>query len=139
MFTLYRTFYGFNLGHFIWDEILPQFSLLDAFDLVGTKTMNVPLFVELPNKIDAWYRCHPNFRPRYEDCVKMYHIWFPPLMNVATDPSSGDLLRTGNWLQGKDAVGVGLSNEGYHVDNATIAKRREKIQKTSLFGRKYND
>jgi len=129
VFTLYRTFYGFNLGHFIWDEILPQFSLLDIFDLVGPQTRHVPLFVELPNKIDAWYRCHPKFRPRYDDCVKMYHKWFPPLMNVLTDPFSGDIMRTGNWLQGEDAVGIGLNNK-YPNDIAALTERSAKIEKT---------
>ena len=72
VFTLYRTFYGFNLGHFIWDEVLPQFNLLDIFDLVGKQTRHVPFFVELPNRIDEWYRCHPKFRPRFDECVKKY-------------------------------------------------------------------
>lgn len=138
VFTLYRTFYGFNLGHFTWDEILPQFVLLDTFDLVGTRTRHVPFFIEVLTKIDGWHRCHPKFQSRYDDCVTMYRKWFPPLLNVLTDPSSGDILRTGNWLQGNDAIGVGLKNDNT-IDNATIAKRREKIRKTRLLGRKYNE
>ena len=138
VFTLYRTFYGFNLGHFIWDEVLPLFSLLDMFDLAGAQTRHVPLFVELP-KNDEWYRCHPNFQPRFDDCIKMYRKWFPPLMNVLTDPVSGDILRTGNWLQGRDAIGMGLNNK-YVCDNATIAKRSAKSEKTlALSGRHYNE
>jgi hypothetical protein len=114
-FLLYQPYHGFNLGHLIWDDFLSLFSLLDLFHKSEDPTVQaVPLFVELPNKKkkknyggpDNLYRCSPHNFVKWNMCVKMYKRAFPSLMGILPDSCSGDILRTGNWLLGENAIGV---------------------------------
>jgi hypothetical protein len=131
-FLLYQPFHSMNIGHFIWDDLLSLFSLLDLFDLVdGTYSDDdnvplvqpVPFFVELAdreNKInfggpDPLWRCSPANHVKWNQCVKVYRKHYAALFGTLADRCSGDLLRTGNWLRGRGAIGA-------WKDSATSAK-----------------
>ena len=111
VFLLYQPFYSFNLGHFFWDDVLSLFSMLDAFGMTGlhendSKTVPLPFYVELGKKSDPYYRCNVNSRSlidRWKKCTKMYRRKYPFVFRCETH-SSGDILRTGNWLQGMSGM-----------------------------------
>jgi hypothetical protein len=116
-FLLYQPYHSRNIGHFIWDDLLSLFSLLDLFGVTQDEgATHVPLFVERTEKLksggvkpfggsDPFYRCSPwNWR-KWNDCVKVYRRHLEVLIGIRPD-CSGDILRTGNWLRGEDAIGV---------------------------------
>lgn len=130
VFLLYKTFSSHQLGHFVWDDLLALFSLLDLFGLTSQEHDHVdddeqhqqqsyqpiPFFVEnVP--LDKWdkriarrigiggrdleYRCSPwNFRT-WKACRQVYAKYFAPLFGIATK-EDGDILRTGNWHRNFD-------------------------------------
>lgn len=119
---LWQPTYSFNHGHFMWDDVLPLFSMLDRFGMadpgireeMAHVPQHIPLFVEYPldglspsrtaartrmARHDPYYRCSPAFEPRWsKSCLPAFSRWFEGLLGVQTGPD-GDILRTGNWLQ----------------------------------------
>ena len=112
-FLLYQPFHSQNIGHFVWDDLLSLFSMMDLFDMAEGSVQPIPLFVELPDKHsrtnyngpDNQWRCSPSNHLKWKNCVKVYRKLFPQLFGFATD-CSGDVLRTGNWLRGEESIGV---------------------------------
>jgi hypothetical protein len=122
--TLYHPFHSFNIGHLLWDDIESVFSLYDR--LVGYETplssssnsiaddLIIPFHVEIPNGKkarnygggDPFYRCSPANHVKYNKCTKMYRRVFGNFTGILVDKCSGDLLRSGNWLMGDEAIGV---------------------------------
>ena len=39
IFLLYQPYHGFNFGHFLWDDLLPLFSMMDLFDMADKDGM----------------------------------------------------------------------------------------------------
>jgi hypothetical protein len=108
LFLLYHPFYSFNFGHFIWDDLLGLFSMMDIFSLKDDEITHIPLMVEFPGQ-DSYYRCQAqlkgiNMNGRWDQCAKMYQKMFPFLLRSETH-STGDILRTNTWLKGMDDVG----------------------------------
>jgi hypothetical protein len=103
---LYRPFHSFNIGHFVWDDMLALFSMLDLFHHGDDDTKQiVPFYMEMASSLkDATYMCSPAVIEKWAKCVKTYRNMFPQFMGIETH-CSGDILRTGNWLQGPNAVG----------------------------------
>jgi hypothetical protein len=116
-FLLYQPFHSRNIGHFIWDDLLSLFSLLDLFGVAQDEgATHVPLFVERTEKLknggvkhfggsDPFYRCSPWNWQKWKSCVKVYRKHLEPLIGIRPD-CSGDIFRTGNWFRGEDAIGV---------------------------------
>jgi hypothetical protein len=51
-FLLYQPFHRRNIGHFIWDDLLSLFSLLDQVGVAQDEgATHVPLFVERTEKL----------------------------------------------------------------------------------------
>lgn len=104
VFLLFQPSHSENFGHFLWDDLLSLFSLMDLFELQDIANPAVPFFVEQRGKAkgfggkDPLFRCSPRNAERWENCTKMYKRCFPSLMGIATD-CSGDIIRTGNFLQ----------------------------------------
>jgi hypothetical protein len=118
-FLLFHPFHSMNLGHFIWDDLLSLFSLLDLFDLAQDENIQpVPLFVEFTNQRkqhnyggdDTQYRCSPKNLAKWVLCVKTFRKFYPQLFGIKTD-CTGDILRTGNWLRGEENIGAWKSQE----------------------------
>lgn len=123
LFLLYHPFYSFNFGHFIWDDLLGLFSMMDMFSMndIGGRGGDdnllsqqskekqiIPLMVEFAGQ-DSYHRCQAqlkriNMYGRWDQCTKMYQKMFPPLLRIETH-STGDILRTNTWLRGMDNVG----------------------------------
>jgi hypothetical protein len=118
-FLLYQPFHSRNIGHFIWDDLLSLFSLLDQFNVAQEEgATHVPLFVERTDVnpkngqvkhgfggTDPFYRCSPWNWKKWNGCVKVYRKHLETLMGIRPD-CSGDIFRTGNWFRGEDAIGV---------------------------------
>lgn len=114
VFVLYLPSYSFNLGHLVFDDMLSIFSMLHMFGyaLESSSSQPIPLFVERPNEAlgvnfgsrDPFWRCHPS-HDRWSKCISMWKRVYPSLLGVTPDPTSGDILRTGNWLRGGAAIG----------------------------------
>jgi hypothetical protein len=123
LFLLYHPFYSFNFGHFIWDDLLGLFSMMDIFsmtddELVSHQTI-IPLMVEFPGQ-DSYHRCQAQLQGihmngRWDQCAKMYQKLFPSLLRSETH-STGDILRTNTWLKGMD-------NVGYWVNSRSVQDR----------------
>lgn len=87
VFLLYKLSYVFNFGHFVFDDLLSLFSLLDIFgyasDEVGNPSLSTiyqHIPVTFPNEEhDFFYRC--NHHSRWKECVEMYKR-VAPLMGV---------------------------------------------------------
>lgn len=114
-FSLYRPYHSMNFGHFVWDDLLSIFSLLDLFGLgQDPNGKSLPFVVELPNLKtnqnfggrDSQWRCSPANPQKWVNCVKLYKRVYAPLTGIQPDVCTGDLLRTGNWLRGTQAIGV---------------------------------
>jgi hypothetical protein len=116
-FLLYQPFHSRNVGHFIWDDLLSLFSLLDQFGVTQDEgATHVPLFVERTETrkngevmnfggSDPFYRCSPWNWQKWNSCVKVYRKHLGGLLGIRPD-CSGDIFRTGNWFRGEDAIGV---------------------------------
>jgi hypothetical protein len=114
-FSLYHPFHSMNFGHFLWDDLLSVFSLLDLFGLgQDTNVQALPFVVELPNQKskqnfggnDNQWRCSPANHLKWTNCVKLYKRVYAPLTGVQPDICTDDLARTGNWLRGTQDIGV---------------------------------
>jgi hypothetical protein len=88
--------------------------MMDLFDLADDATNNriqpIPLVVEtLKNPTnfeirDPLFRCSSGNSLKWKHCIKTYRKFYPILFGIDTD-CSGDILRTGNWLRGSNAMG----------------------------------
>ena len=117
-FMLYQPWYSFNPGHFLWDDALSLFTMLDIFRLTGRHEDDpditpMPFYVEM-KKQDPYYRCHAGskqsvFRDRWKTCTKLFHRMFPSVFRYETH-KSGDILRTGTWLKGMSDVYGGANS-----------------------------
>ena len=104
VFTLYRPSYSFNYGHFLWDDAMGIFTMLDFFGYSGVGEIEEPEQQEKPQPIpvyldqgeDPFYRCSRELR--WDKCLKMLRKTMPKLMGIETDKTSneGDILRAGN-------------------------------------------
>lgn len=101
--VLYRGSMG-NYGHMIWDDFLSIYMQLDLFDLHTDDDLFPIPFVEDPKTYLGGSYCLSYNPPTWSGCVKFYKRLYPSLWNVDTD-CSGDVVRTGNWLQGTNAIG----------------------------------
>ena len=111
-----------NLGHFIWDELLSLFSMLDLFHLINDdgqmhdSSQPIPLFVEKTGKhfnfggSDPMWRCSPANWRKWNHCVKKYRKLYHLFFGVRADSCNGDVLRTGNWLRGELGYGDWIQN-----------------------------
>lgn len=102
VFVLYRGTMP-NYGHFIWDDFLSIYSQLDLMDLADDDSILPIPFVDDPKTYFGGSYCLHNSLV-YEKCVKFWKKLYPDLWNIDTD-CSGDIVRTGNWLQGNRAIG----------------------------------
>ena len=111
LFLLWQPYRSENIGHFILDDILPLFSMMDIFGLVpSSKTSHdanpnnifpLPFFVN-QKKPDKYHRVNPldeNRKDYWEKSAKTLKRVFPSFFHIETHPT-GDILRTGNWLKG---------------------------------------
>jgi Glycosyltransferase 61 len=113
---LYHSFHSMNVGHFVFDDLLSLFSMMDLFLDSDTmsKVQHIPFMVELSNGVgqsnyggsDPMWRCSPANHLKWQHCVKTYRRFFPALFNIQTDACSGDIMRTGNWLLGPEKIGT---------------------------------
>ena len=53
VFVLYMSYVGHNLGHLMYDELLPAFTLMQMFDIVTNNVQLLNVFLEKP----AWNTC----------------------------------------------------------------------------------
>jgi hypothetical protein len=119
MFLLYQPFHSRNFGHLMWDDVHSLFALLDLFGLDQDDSLvHVPFFVERPDEklgqpstrvknfggSDPFWRCSPWNSVKWNKCVQTYKKFYAELLGVRPD-CSGDVMRTGNWLRGEDAIG----------------------------------
>ena len=119
-FSLYRAIHSFNIGHLLWDDLLTNFAQYDRLvagsesDSSHHKDLIIPFFVELANNKkrknyggnDPLWRCSLTNHQKWVNCVKMYKRVYAAFTGIAADQCSGDLLRTGNWLHGDEAIGI---------------------------------
>ena len=85
-FVLYKPSYSFNLGHFVFDDVLSIFTMLEFFG--KSERQFVPFFLQEPN--DPYFRCHPAFR--WKACLKSWSRFMPSLLGVE------NLIMTKWWL-----------------------------------------
>jgi len=77
---LYQPSYSFNFGHFLWDDVLSMFYLLDTFGLVNDDShRHIP--VQYFPKKDPFFRCNPK-RQRWKDCANMLQRVYTPLTGL---------------------------------------------------------
>jgi hypothetical protein len=127
VFLLYQSFHAMNIGHLVWDDLLSLFSMLDLFDMQDDlKLQAIPLLVELKGEDKLW-RCTPSNWRKYELCVKAYRKFYPTLFGIATD-CSGDILRTGNWLQGEAKIGTWHNHPKEACPSSTDVGRGDNFQ-----------
>ncbi len=92
-----------NFGHFIWDDYLSIYSQLDLLDLADDdQVMPIP-FVQDDNLGGSF--CSADNGYVYKECTGFMKRMYPSLWNIDTD-CSGDVVRTGNWLQGTRSIGA---------------------------------
>ncbi|GFH55489.1 hypothetical protein CTEN210_11965 [Chaetoceros tenuissimus] len=114
---VYQPFYGFNIGHLLWDDFLSLFSMLDIFGL--TEKQIFPFFHEHHfTDPDPYYRCTPYAggrkreewrNDRWKTCTKMYKRVYSKFLRFETH-ETGDIARTGNWLRGVNNF-IGHAND----------------------------
>jgi len=115
-FLLYKPSFSQNFGHFIWDDLLGQFALLQLFGLhpYDEDIQPVPLYVELADEergvnyggVDPHWQCFVDHAASvWNDCTKIYRKLYHELFGIRADKCSGDIFRTGNWLLGRGMIG----------------------------------
>jgi hypothetical protein len=110
-FLLYRTSQA-NFGHIIWDDFLSLYTQLDLFELDEDQTiMPVPFFMDpKDDRVYLGLGCYPATAvERYTSCAKLYRRIFPAVWHLQTD-CSGDIIRSSNWLQGDQSVGLWIKH-----------------------------
>jgi hypothetical protein len=130
---VYQPFYSFNIGHFVWDDALSLFSMMDSFGLKGSsiheadgekqanenyadKVFPLPFYMHEKGFDGRYYPCDVSykrgnaaFKQRWDMCTKTYHRMFPYMFRYKTH-KTGDILRSGNWLKGEDQEWRGFSD-----------------------------
>lgn len=125
---VYQPFYSFNIGHFLWDDALSLFSMMDLFGLKGSsiheaegdendddKVFPLPFYTHEKGFDGRYYPCDVSykdatFKQRWELCTKTYHRMFPYMFRYETH-KTGDILRSGNWLNGEDQEWRGFRSD----------------------------
>jgi len=82
----FHSFAGMNVGHLIWDDWLPLYTILETFDYLDKE----PLFIRYMQKDAMWASC--DYHKNIETCAKMMSK-FLPLLGVG-DPNSKNKLFT---------------------------------------------
>lgn len=131
---VYQPFYSFNIGHFLWDDALSLFSMMDLFGLKGSsihesgcenkpnenevdKVFPLPFYTHEKGFDGIYYPCdvsysrdNASFKQRWEKCTMTYHRMFPSTFRYETH-KTGDILRSGNWLKGEDQEWRGFRSD----------------------------
>ncbi len=131
---VYRPWYSFNIGHFLWDDAFSLFSMMDLFGLKGSsiheaegenhpnendddKVFPLPFYTHEKGFDGTYYPCDVSykkrdttFKQRWELCTKTYHRMFPNVFRYETH-KTGDILRSGNWLNGEDQEWRGFRSD----------------------------
>ena len=110
VFVLYKPSYSFNFGHFVFDDALSIFTMLDFFGYSEMQPsqereyQHIPVF--LNKEPDPFYRCSRRFR--WDMCSKMLKKVMPELMGIQPDLREGfDMLRTSNLFDGIQTIPEG--------------------------------
>ena len=69
----FHSFAGMNVGHLLWDDWLPLFSILETFDYLDKK----PLFIRYILERQQWASC--DYHKNVETCAKMMSKFLPLL------------------------------------------------------------
>jgi hypothetical protein len=81
VFLLYKLSYDFNFGHFVFDDLLSLFAMMDIFGLLQDATkqhQHVPMFLD--KHADPFYRCSP--ARRWTKCMKSMKRFVPDLLGM---------------------------------------------------------
>ena len=125
---LYRPFYSHNPGHFIWDDALSLFSMLDIFGMGSSsdRIFPLPFYVDEKRRDGQYFKGNWIYQPcdvtyeyndtiskaRWSRCTRMYKRLFPELFRYETHVS-GDILRSGNWLKGQNQEWRGFNSSKF--------------------------